>query len=153
MKNIKKLLLLKIKLHFYALLIPTFFIIAIFIIKFFNKNESAYTHNKKICQKYIDMNIYGQIDCVFLDKKALLRYKLKNRTETFGFSAQLINIERKGYIRKNDLIIKKSGETKYYIYRNMNRDSLITIEFDCSDWDSLERNSYYQPKIKITKKY
>jgi len=110
-------------------------IIILLVIILISKKDSSQI-NKQICLDYVQSSLNGVVDSCFFDyqNKGTFTFILKDNEMHYVFPAANIS-HPENFLKKCDSIVKKQNESKYYIYKNSNPDSLIVLNFDCSYWD------------------
>ena len=126
---------------FYAILLPVFILFLLFIYKQYTDfaNRDAYKINKEICEQHTQQDSFaGIITCTFIDEcnKATLTFVVNHQKHTFSYIVNDEDFERS--ISEGDSIVKKKGESVFYVYPKNNPDSVIILKFDCSLWNKMD---------------
>lgn len=120
-----------------------FIVLIIFLLTFYTSikkinnfnNEDAYKVNKEFCQQGIQDEYSGIIDSTFYEK-GIYTYIVNSREYDFW---AFLNINcHKPIVHKGDSIVKKKGESQFYIYPKNNFDTVIILKFDCNMWDKMD---------------
>ena len=122
---------------FYSIILAALAFFIIFIVKQYTDyaNSETYKKNKEICEKHIQDSFAGIITCTFKDEcnNSTFTFVVNHQKHTFSYVVNDEDFERS--ISEGDSIVKKKGESVFYVYPENNPDSVIILKFDRSLWN------------------
>ena len=100
------------------------------------QNINPYKTGKEICQQHILYKYSGIIDSTFSDIKGIFCFIVNSEEYSFVYIVNNYNFDSR--VHKGDSIVKKKGESQFYIYPKNNPDTVLILKFDCNEWDKLD---------------